>query len=134
MENVGFRSRSPRPGDRLAAMIPESRPNLPQLSIRALRSVGVDVPMSYALGTSQARITRAPLLLIDVETEEGITGRAYLFCYLRAAAPAMAAMLDETGRMVTGDRVMPAQLWGKLAQRFMLIGVQGVVRMAMAGL
>jgi mandelate racemase len=90
--------------------------------------------MTYALGTSQARITRAPLLLIDLETEEGITGRAYLFCYLRAAAPAMAAMLDEVGRMVAGDRVAPVQLWGKLAQRFMLIGVQGVVRMAMAGL
>jgi mandelate racemase len=46
----------------------------------------------------------------------------------------MAAMLDEIGRVVAGDRVVPAQLWGKLAQRFMLIGVQGVVRMAMAGL
>jgi mandelate racemase len=107
---------------------------VPPLTIRAVRSIGVEVPMTYALGTSQARITRAPLLLIDLETEEGITGRAYLFCYLRAAAPAMAAMLDEIGRMVTGDRIVPAQLWGKLAQRFMLIGVQGVVRMAMAGL
>jgi mandelate racemase len=107
---------------------------VPPLTIRAVRSIGVEVPMTYALGTSQARITRAPLLLIDIETEEGITGRAYLFCYLRAAAPAMAAMLDEIGRMVVGDRVAPAQLWGKLAQRFMLIGVQGVVRMAMAGL
>src|SRR5689334_11106923 len=107
---------------------------VPQLTIRAVRSVAVEVPMTYALGTSQARITRAPLLLIDLETEEGITGRTYLFCYLRAAAPAMTAMLDEIGRMVAGDRVVPAQLWGKLAQRFMLIGVQGVVRMAMAGL
>jgi len=109
-------------------------PALPQLTIRAVRSIGVEVPMTYALGTSQARITRAPLLLIDLETEEGITGRAYLFCYLRPAASAMAAMLDEIGRMVAGDRVAPVQLWGKLAQRFMLIGVQGVVRMAMAGL
>src|SRR5215468_4156203 len=109
-------------------------PTLPQLTIRAVRSVAVEVPMTYALGTSQARITRAPLLLIDLETEEGITGRAYLFCYLRAAAPAMAAMLDEIGRMVEGDRVVPTALWGKLAQRFMLMGVQGVVRMAMAGL
>jgi len=109
-------------------------PALPQLTVRAVRSVGVEVPMTYALGTSQARITRAPLLLIDLETEEGITGRTYLFCYLRPAAPAMAAMLDEIGRMVVGDRLVPAQLWGKLAQRFMLIGVQGVVRMAMAGL
>src|SRR5215831_10219181 len=107
---------------------------VPQLTIRAVRSIGVEVPMTYALGTSQARITRAPLLLIDLETEEGITGRTYLFCYLRAAAPAMAAMLDEIGRIVVGERVVPAQLWSKLAQRFMLIGVQGVVRMAMAAL
>src|SRR5262245_55653165 len=84
---------------------------MPQLTIRAVRSVAVEVTMTYALGTSQARITRAPLLLIDLETEEGITGRTYLFCYLRAAAPAMVAMLDEIGRMVTGDRVVPAQLW-----------------------
>jgi mandelate racemase len=111
-----------------------ANPALPQLTIRSVRSVAVEVPMTYALGTSQARITKAPLLLVDLETDEGITGRAYLFCYLRAAAPAMAAMLDEIGRMVTGDPVVPAQLWGKLAQRFMLIGVQGVVRMAMAGL
>src|SRR5215813_1863714 len=109
-------------------------PKLPELTIRAVRSIGVEVPMTYALGTSQARITRAPLLLIDLETEEGVTGRAYLFCYLPAAAPAMAAMLDEIGRMVEGDAVVPAALWGRLAQRFMLIGVQGVVRMAMAGL
>ncbi len=134
MENVGFRSHSPLTGDRLAAMIPESWPNLPQLSIRALRSVGVDVPMSYALGTSQARITTAPLLLIDLDTEEEITGRAYLFCYLRAAAPAIAKMLDEIALMVKGDRVLPADLWAKLAKQFMLIGVQGIVRMAMAGL
>jgi mandelate racemase len=111
-----------------------THPTLPQLTIRAVRSIAVEVPMTFALGTSQARITRAPLLLIDLETEEGITGRAYLFCYLRAAVPAMAAMLGEVGRMVEGERVMPAELWGKLAQRFMLIGVQGVVRMAMAAL
>src|SRR6266403_3543301 len=110
---------------------PESAP---RLTVRSLHAVGVEVPMTYALGTSRSTITRAPLLLIDLETEEGITGRAYLFCYLGAAAPAMAAMLDEIGHMVTGDPVVPAQLWGKLAQRFMLIGVQGVVRMAMAGL
>jgi mandelate racemase len=115
-------------------MIAEPMPNLPSLTVRAVRAVGVDVPMTYALGTSQARITSAPLLLIDLETEEGITGRAYLFCYLRAAAPAMAKMLEEIAQLVKGDRVEPAHLWAKLAKRFMLIGVQGIVRMAMAGL
>src|SRR5262245_548541 len=102
------------------------------LTIRALRSVAVEVPMTYALGTSQGRITTATLLLIDLDTEEGITGRSYLFCYLRASARPIAAMLDEIGAMVKGDPVAPADLWAKLARRFKLIGVQGIVRMAMA--
>jgi mandelate racemase len=106
----------------------------PPLTIRSLRCVAVEVPMRNALGTSQARITAAPLLLIDLATEEGVTGRSYLFCYLRAAAPAMAAMLTEIAGMVIGDSVVPDALWAKLRRRFMLIGVQGIVRMAMAGL
>ncbi|MEA2987979.1 MAG: mandelate racemase [Alphaproteobacteria bacterium] len=114
--------------------MPASTPNLPLLTIRALRTIAVQVPMTYALGTSQARITAAPLLLIDLETEEGITGHAYLFCYLPAVAPVVAKMLDEIGQMATGERVAPAALWETLAQRFKLVGVQGIVRMAMAGL
>jgi mandelate racemase len=109
-------------------------PPPPTLTIRSLRCVTVEVPMRYALGTSQARVTAAPLLLIDLATEEGVTGRSYLFCYLPAAAPAMAAMVNEIAKMVTGDRVAPDALWAKLRQRFMLIGVQGIVRMAMAAL
>jgi len=110
-----------------------SKPDTAALTVRALRAVGVEVPMTYALGTSRATIARAPLLLVDLDTEEGVTGRAYLFCYLPAAAPAIAAMLDEVLAVTRGERVAPVDLWAKLAKRFALIGVQGIVRMAMAG-
>src|SRR5262249_30697793 len=106
----------------------------PGLTIRELKATGVDVPMTYALGTSRARITSAPLLLIDLLTEEGVTGRAYLVCYLPAAAPAITKILSEIESLVKGDPVAPVELWSKLAKRFTLIGVQGIVRMAMAGL
>lgn len=89
--------------------------------------------MTYALGTSRGVITKAPLLLIDLETEEGVTGRSYLWCYFAAAVPAIAKILEEVARVVEGERVAPADLWSKLAERFALIGVQGIVRMAMAG-
>jgi len=89
--------------------------------------------MTYALGTSRGVITRAPLLLIDLETEEGVTGRSYLWCYFPAAMPAIAKILEEVARVVEGERLAPADLWSKLAERFALIGVQGIVRMAMAG-
>jgi len=103
------------------------------LTIRAIRTTAVEVPMKHVLGTSQAAVRAAPLLLIDLETEEGVTGHAYLFCYVRAAAVAMAAMVAEVERRVKGDRVAPVDLWRKLAKGFTLIGVQGIVRMAMAG-
>jgi len=104
-----------------------------RLTVRAIRAVAVEVPMRHVLGTSQAAVRAAPLLLIDLETEEGVTGRAYLFCYVPAAAAAIAAMLAEIERATRGERVAPVDLWKKLTRRFTLIGVQGVVRMAMAG-
>jgi len=103
------------------------------LTVRDLRAVAVEVPMTYALGTSRGAITRAPLVLIDLETEEGVTGHSYLFGYLPAAAPGIAAMLDEVLRVVRGTPVAPIPLWSALARRFALIGVQGIVRMAMSG-
>jgi mandelate racemase len=107
--------------------------NAAVLTVRAIRSTAVDVPMKHVLGTSRASIRSAPLLLIDLETEEGVTGRAYLFCYVAAAASAIASLLAEVERLVKGERVAPVELWPKLSKRFTLIGVQGIVRMAMAG-
>ena len=107
--------------------------NEPRLTLRAIRARGVEVPLKLPLGTSAGTLRSAALLLIDLDTEEGVTGHSYLFCYLPAAAPAIAVMLGEIERSVKGDRVVPADLWAKLARRFKLIGVQGIVRMAMAG-
>jgi mandelate racemase len=74
----------------------------PKLTVRNIRAVGVKVPMTYVLGTSQEALREAPLLLVDLETEEGVTGHAYQFCYVPAAAAAIVVMLDEVLR--TGVR------------------------------
>jgi mandelate racemase len=106
----------------------------PRPTLRAVRCIGVEVPMTYVLGTSRGAISKAPLLLIDLETEEGVTGRSYLWCYVPGVMPAIASVLALLETMIKGDRVAPLDLWDKLAQRFALMGVQGIVRMAMAGL
>ena len=103
------------------------------LTLRAISTVGVEVPMTFALGTSRGRIVKAPLLLIDVETAEGVTGRAYLWSYFPRAMTAIASILKEIEERLQGQPLIAADLWSKLAERFALIGVQGVVRMAMAG-
>jgi mandelate racemase len=106
----------------------------PLLTIRSVRSTPVDVPMARPLGTSVQSIRSAPLLLIDLETEEGVTGRSYLFCYVGMAAAAIARVLDDAIEGVAGDRLAPPEVAAKLARRYRLIGVQGIVRMALAGL
>ncbi len=90
--------------------------NAPPLTVRAIRAVAVAVPLRFVLGTSAAAVRAAPLLLVDVETEEGITGRTYLFCYVRAAAPAIVSLLGAVEAAVKGQRVVPAELWAQLAE------------------
>jgi len=106
----------------------------PALTIRGVRTTPVLVPMKYALGTSAARVTEAPLLLIDLETEEGPVGRSYLFCYRPSGARAIALLLEDAVSVVPGTKVSPAEIAATLARRFALIGVAGAVRMALAGL
>lgn len=105
----------------------------PTLTIRGLRTTAVQVPMKRALGTSARRMDIAPLVLIDLETEEGVTGRAYVFCYLPAATVGVEAILRDAAARVKGDRVNPRDLNARLARHFRLLGVRGIVTMALAG-
>ena len=108
--------------------------NHPHLTIRALQTVPVSIPMNLPLGTSAVTIRSAPLLLIDLETEEGITGRTYLFCYLPLGAQLIARALHDLLLRIKGDAVDPVAIAAKLLPQFRLIGAQGVIWMAMAGL
>jgi mandelate racemase len=103
------------------------------LTLRAVRTTAVHVPMKRALGTSARRMDIAPLVLIDVDTNEGVTGRAYVFCYLPAATAAVEALVREAAARVNGDAVAPVDLNATLARHFRLLGVRGVVTMALAG-
>ena len=106
----------------------------PTLTIRSLRTTSVSVPMARPLGTSAQSIRSAPFLLLDLETDQGVTGRAYIFCYLPMGAELMARVFDEAVELVTGEQVAPTQIAAKLARHFRLIGATGVISMALAGL
>jgi mandelate racemase len=105
---------------------------LPRLTVRSIRAVPVSVPMTYTLGTSAAIVREAPMLLVDLETHEGITGHAYQFCYRPAAAPAIIRFLDDIVEALKGQTIVPSDIWAVLSKRYTLIGVDGIVRMAMS--
>ena len=111
-----------------------STARLPPLTIRGVRTSAVEVPMRFPLGTSAATVRKAPLLLVDLDTEEGITGRTYLFCYRSSVPRAIDAVLRDAVSLVEGEPAAPLRVAARLARRFALVGVSSVVRMALSGL
>ncbi|GAA4520853.1 enolase C-terminal domain-like protein [Actinoallomurus oryzae] len=103
------------------------------LTVRSVDATLVLVPMRRALGTSATRITEAPLLLIDLRTEEGITGRAYLFCYRESAGHAAVALMRDVSALLAGTVVSPAAFRQATEARFKLLGVRGLVSAVLAG-
>ncbi|MFQ6022312.1 MAG: enolase C-terminal domain-like protein [Acidiferrobacterales bacterium] len=103
------------------------------LTVRALRVRAVDVPIQRPLQTSGGVVETAPLVLIDLETDEGPIGCSYIFCYTRLALAPMVRLLEEVGQLVEGDLVAPQAIEHKLQRRFRLLGAQGLIGMALAG-
>src|SRR3989442_15859542 len=81
-----------------------------KLTIRGLRTRAVRVPMRRPLGTSGGTITHAPLVLIDLETEQGVPGRAYLFAYSDLGARTLRRLLAGVAGVGPGDAPPPAAI------------------------
>jgi mandelate racemase len=106
----------------------------PRLTIRELRVRAVHAPMSLPLQTSSGTIGIAPLVLIDLHTEEGITGCAYLFCYTLLVLKPVIQLLANLTPVIRGGAVSPLDLDRKLQSQFRLLGAKGIVAMALAGI
>ncbi|HEY0811982.1 MAG TPA: enolase C-terminal domain-like protein [Pseudonocardia sp.] len=102
------------------------------MTIRSLEARLVGVPMRRPLGTSAARMTSAPLLLIDLHTAEGVTGRTYLFCYLDAVGHAAVAVARAVGDLLRGTPADPAAVRRTLTAPTRLVGATGVVASLLA--
>ena len=105
-----------------------------RLTIRDLRARAVNVPMQLPLQTSGGTISTAPLVLLDLLTEEGVTGSCYLFCFTPLALKPVAQLLGNLSDLIRGDGVAPRELERKLHARFRLLGTKGLTGMAMAGI
>ncbi len=104
------------------------------MKIQGIRARAVAVPMKRPLQTSIAAVTVAPLLLIDLQTDGGIVGRAYLFSPGKQHLPAIARLVEAMAEMLQGDAVAPLDIERKLRARYALLGVHNIVLFAMSGI
>ena len=103
-------------------------------AIRSIKARAVVAPISRPVRTAFGVIETAPLVLIDVTTDQGVTGRSYIFAYTRMTLKPLLQLIEEIGRDLTGKAIVPFDLMAAMDAKFRLLGWQGLVGMAVSGL
>ena len=103
-------------------------------AIRGVRARSVEVPLKRPLKNAFGVFDSGPLVLIDVETDQGVTGRTYIFAYSKLTLKPLAYLIEEIGRELIGKPVAPVELMKAMDAKFRLLSWQGLVGMAVSGL
>ena len=106
----------------------------PSLTIRSLTARPVVAPLARPLRTASGEIPAAPLLLIDIATAEGVTGRAYLFAYTKVTLRALKALTEDLAPLLAGKPCAPYDRAAECERTFRLLGRQGLLGMALSGI
>ncbi len=94
----------------------------------------VNPPLATPHATASGIVASFPMVLVDLETDAGIVGRAYVFTYSMLYAPAVAQLLRSLGEALPGQPCDAAALRALLRQRFRLVGPHGFTMMAAAAI
>jgi mandelate racemase len=103
-------------------------------AIRGVKARAVIVPISRPVKNAFGVIEAAPLVLIDVETDQSVTGRSYIFAYSKLTLAPLVYLIEEIGRDLAGKAIAPFDLMAAMDAKFRLLGWQGLVGMAVSGL
>lgn len=103
-------------------------------TIKSVTTHAVLAPLASPITTSVGTIPAAPLVLLDIETTQGIVGHSYLFTYTPLAQKPLCVLLDNIAETLVGKPVAPAERYAELGGMFRLLGRQGLVAMANSGL
>jgi mandelate racemase len=104
-------------------------PRVRSLTVRPLR-----VPMRQPHQTASGTVSESPLVLTDVTTDGGVVGHGLVFTYTPAALGPTAELIRNMETLIQGEPVAPVEIEQKLSRRFRLLGTQGLVGMAIAGI
>ena len=104
------------------------------LKITNIRARAVTAPLRRPVVAASGAISSAALVLVDLETDGGITGRTYLFAFAPSMLKPTVECVEALADLIRGDEVAPLVIDAKLRKRFTIFDVHGILGQALAGL
>jgi mandelate racemase len=103
-------------------------------AILDIRSRAVVAPLRRPIRTASGSIEAAPLLLLDVHTDQGVTGSAYLFAYTSLVLRSLRTLVEQVTPLLKGQPVVPTARQDQLERQFRLLGLHGLLGMVVSTL
>ena len=104
-----------------------------RLTLKSVRARPVVLKLNRPVVARIATLTDWPLILIDLHTEEGVIGRAYLEPYIRRSMRYLIPALHDLGEVLKGRRLAPIEFYEAGRKSLHFVGYEGMAMIAVAG-
>jgi mandelate racemase len=105
-----------------------------KLTFRSVSLRSVLLPLRRPVVSKVGFFDQLPVILIDLQTEEGIVGRSYLEPYLRQSARYIMSAIQDLATARSGQPIRPIEDFQKGQKSLNLIGYEGISLIAVSGL
>src|ERR1700719_3706174 len=107
--------------------------SLATLTLQNIRARPVMLKLKRPVVARIATLTDWPLILIDLYTEEGVIGRAYLEPYVPKSMRYLIPALHDLREMLKGRRLAPIEFYEAARKSLHFVGYEGMAMIAVAG-
>ena len=104
------------------------------LTIRSITARAIVLKLKRPVVARIATLSEWPVILIDLQTEQGITGRSYLEPYIVKSMRYLVPALQDFGDMLKGRRLAPVELFDAARKSLHFVGYEGLSMIAASGL
>lgn len=119
-------------------IIPDVEPGVvmphASLTVRSISARAVVLKLKRPVVARIATLSEWPIILVDLLTEEGITGRSYLEPYVVKSMRYLVPALHDLGDMLKGRRLAPVELFEAARKSLHFVGYEGLSMIAASGL
>ena len=103
------------------------------LTLRQIIARPVVLKLERPVVARIATIEDWPLILIDLHTEEGITGRSYLEPYIVKSMRYLVPALNDLSELLQGKQVIPVEFFETARKSLHFVGYEGLAMIAASG-